>query len=117
MADGDIKNMAKKGTRIEQYRISEAALFLPKKEYIPLCAIEKIQIRNSQMNTTNCCGMSFPVYNLIVFYGGEKPAKVMFEKKANAQKMAEIILASGENVRWEEYIPPYKKADAAAEGL
>lgn len=105
----DTKIQSKDGTRIEQYKVSADALFLPRKQYIPLDSIEKIQIRNSQMNSGNCCGMAFPVYNVIVFYGGERPAKLMLEKKENAQKLADLLLNARETIKWEEYIPPYRK--------
>ena len=105
----DLKGQLKGSVKIEQYRISNDALFLPKKLYIPIDSIEKIQIRRSQMNTTNCCGMSFPVYNVIVFYGGKKPEKIMFEKNEHAQEFADLILMSRKSIVWEDYVPPYQE--------
>ena len=109
----DTKVQSKEGTRIEQYRVSADAVFLPRKQYIPLDSIEKIQIRNSQMNSGNCCGMAFPVYNVIIFFGGERPAKLMLEKKENAEKLANLLLSSRKSIMWEEYVPPYRKKEKA----
>lgn len=105
----DLKDQFKNGIRIEQYRLSGDILFLPKKQFIPLDSIEKIQIRNSQMNSGNCCGMAFPVYNLVVFYGAQYPAKLMLEKKENAERLSALLQDSRESILFEEYVPPYRK--------
>ena len=105
----DPKLQYKEGVKVEQYRVSKDMLFLPGKQYIPLDSIEKIQIRNSQMNSGNCCGMAFPVYNVVVFYGGERPAKLMHEKKENAERLVQLLLEARTDIVREEYVPPYRK--------
>lgn len=110
----DEKVAYKAAVRVEQYRFSDAALFLPRQEYIPLAAIEKIQIRSGMMHSGHCCGMGFPVHNLIVFYGGEKPAKLMLEKQKSAEKLAELLTAARPEIIREVYIPPYEREAAAA---
>ena len=107
MVLADARAQYRAGNRIEQYRISGDAVFLPKEKYIPLDAIKKIQIRKNLMNSGHCCGMGFPVYNLIVFHGGERPAKIMLEKENNARRMAELMTAARSSIVWEEYEAPY----------
>ena len=92
----------KSGKRVEQYRVSDDALFMPKGRYLPLDCIEKLQIRKSFMPAGHCCGMGFPVFNLIVFYGAEKPLKLMMEKERNAVKLAGFIMERRKNVILEE---------------
>ena len=104
-----IRAQLKGARKIEQYRVTDQGVFLPKKQYIPVDTIEKIQSRKGQMNTANCCGMSFPVYNVVIFYGGERPIKLMFEKQENSEKFAQLLLSLREDIYEEEYIPPYQK--------
>lgn len=109
MEVSDIRAQLKSAQKIEQYKVSGKGVFLPKKQYIPVDAIEKIQFRKGQMDTANCCGMSFPVYNVVIFYGGERPIKLMFEKQENSERFAQLLLSLRENIYEEEYIPPYQK--------
>ena len=115
MTAQDIKSLLKENKnsfhRVEQYRICQSAIFLPQKLCVPIDAIKKIQIRKSQIPTKNCCGMCFPVYNVVMFFEDEKPEKLMFEKPENAQKFANLILEARKNVVFEEYVPPYEIFD------
>ena len=111
----DLKAQYRAGTRVEQYRLSADALFLPREQYIPLDAIEKIQVRKGMMHSGHCCGMGFPVSNLIVFYGGERPAKLMLEKQKNAERLAALLLAARSSIVRETYIPPYEQEQPAAQ--
>lgn len=103
----DVKNDRKSAVKVEQYRISDNAVYLPGNEYIPLETVEKIQLRNGTMTTKGCCGLSIPVFNVILFFGAIRPKGLMCEKQANAERLIELILKGHPEIVREEYIPPY----------
>ena len=105
----DIKEDKKSAAKVEQYRISKKAVYLPKNQYLPLSAVEKMQIRHSMMNTKGCCGLSFPVHNVILFVKDKDPVKLMCEKERNALAITEMISTSNPDIILEEYIPPHKE--------
>ena len=105
----DPKAEYKTAEKIEQYRISENAVFLPRNEYIPLDAVEKLQLRNTMLTTKGCCGLSIPVWNVVLFYGAVRPKGLMCEKEANARHLIEAIRSAHPEIAEEEYIPPHKE--------
>ena len=104
----DPKEDKKTAVKVEQFKVSDSAVYLPRNQYMPLDAVEKMQIRHAMMNTKGCCGLSFPVYNVILFGASEAPVKIMCEKERSADRIVELISASHPQIVFEEYIPPHK---------
>lgn len=92
-----IKLDQKNGNVVERYRVTEKAIYLPEKRYIPLDAVEKFQIRDPRTD-----GGAF---GFVVFYGTEKPQELALEKKRDAQMLAYLVMSSRQGIKWEEYIP------------
>lgn len=111
----DLKNDRKSAVKVEQYRISQNAVYLPGNEYIPLETVEKVQLRNGMMTTKGCCGLSIPVFNVILFYGAIRPKGLMCEKQTSAEQIIKLICEAHPEIIEEEYIPPYAENDAQAE--
>ena len=111
----DPKADFKTAVKVEQYRVSQNAVYLPRNEYIPLESVEKVQLRNGMMTTKGCCGLSIPVFNVILFYDAIRPKGLMCEKEANAEKLISLILEAHPEIVREEYIPPYKEQEEKAE--
>lgn len=87
----DPKTDIKSAEKVEQYRVSKLAVYLPGNEYIPLECVSKIRVRESMMTTKGCCGLSIPVFKVILDYGAERPKGLMCEKEVNAGKLAGLI--------------------------
>lgn len=87
----DAKTDYKNSEKIEQYRISDEAVYMQGKKYLPLSAVTSARTQKSSLNTTGCCGLSIPVFLVVLEYGGNRPARLTFEKEANALKALERI--------------------------
>ena len=83
----------KSAARIEPYRISSQALFLPDGRYLPLSAVKKVTAKPSSLQMHGCCGLSLPVTALLFSWedNQEKPFRIQLEKKENAGKILELI--------------------------
>lgn len=99
----------KTAQRIEQYKISGTVILLPARRFVPIDSIEKLQVRLGHLPSKGCCGMSFPVYNAVLFFRGAPPAKLMFEKKENAQHFCKLITSAHADIVLEEYEMPYSQ--------
>lgn len=84
----------KNGNTVSQYRVTEKAVYLPDKTYIPLDAVEKFRIKDPAE------GEKLP-FAVEIFYGAGGPAKLAFEKKKDAQMMAYLIMSSRQGIKWE----------------
>ncbi len=89
----DVKKDKKTAQRVEQYLISDNALYFEGK-YLPLNLVESVSIHDSTYNPHCCCGRGIPVKKLKIEYGDDKPLILMVEKDKNAQKIAEMIKGS-----------------------
>ena len=89
----DVKRDKKGAKRVEQYLVSDNALYFEGK-YLPLKAIESVTIHDSTYNPHCCCGRGIPVKKLKVEYGADKPIILMVEKDKNAQKLKDMLTAS-----------------------
>ena len=86
----DVKADKKGAKRVEQYLVSDNALYFEGK-YLPLNTVQSVSIHDSTYNPHCCCGRGIPVKKLKIEYGEEKPLILMVEKEKNAQKLAEMI--------------------------
>ena len=102
----------KKGIRVDQYRITDAAVFLPRQKYIPLDCVEKIQVRKGMLSVGACCGKGVPVYNIIIFYGTDRPERLIVERSKNAERLADLIVKSRKHIFREEFVLREKIKDA-----
>ena len=89
----DVKKDKKGAKRVEQYLVSENALYFEGK-YLPLNLIESVSIHDSVYNPHCCCGRGIPVKKLKIEYGSDKPLILMVEKDKNAQKLADMLMST-----------------------
>ena len=100
----------KSARRIEQYKVTESVILLPRRQFIPIDTIEKLQVRAALLPSKGCCGMSLPVYNAVVFFRDAPPAKLLFENKANAALFCQVLTSAHGCITMEEYVPPYSES-------
>ncbi len=86
----NVKEDKKKSLAIEQYRISDQAIYF-KGLYLPIKCIKDIQLFESTYTPGMSCGKGIPVFKIRLDYGGEKPLVLMIEKEANAERMISLI--------------------------
>ena len=89
----NVKEDKKKSLAIEQYRISDQAIYF-KGQYLPIRCIKDIKLFESTYTPGMSCGKGIPVFKIRLDYGAEKPLVLMIEKEANAEKMISLINSS-----------------------
>ncbi|MBO5564238.1 MAG: hypothetical protein J5935_01340 [Lachnospiraceae bacterium] len=104
----DPKADIKAGERIEQYKLGEKAVYFPRENYLPYEAIKAIWIQPHQLNVIGCCGKGLPVSMVRLDTGTKDVANLMVEKKTNARKMVEMILAKNPSIEYVEYERGYQ---------
>ena len=87
----DVKADKKTAKRVEQYLVSDNALYYEGK-YLPLNLVESVSIHDSTYNPHCCCGRGIPVKKLKIEYGAENPLILVVEKDKNAQKLKDMII-------------------------
>ena len=88
----DVKRDKKKAAAIEQYMVSEKAIYV-KGEYLPISCIQDTHMQESTYAPNCCCGKGIPVYKIRIDYGGKQPLVLMLEKEKNARKLMSVISA------------------------
>lgn len=81
----DVKTDAKKAVSFGSFRVSEKAVYLTNREYLPLDAVQKTRLYSSQMNSHGCCGLGLPVWYVLLYYGAERPLKLLNETRDKAE--------------------------------
>jgi len=99
----DAREDAKTAQSFGSFRISEKAVYLNGRDYLPLDAVRRIRLYRSQMNTHGCCGLGLPVWYVLVYYGPDTPLRLMSEKREQAQAALDRIAALRPGV---EVMPP-----------
>lgn len=90
----DVKVDKKGAKRVEQYIVSDNALYFEGK-YLPLNLIESVSIHDGVYKLHCCCGSGgLPVKELKIKYGTDKPLILMVEKDKNAQKLADMLMST-----------------------
>jgi len=87
---GDVKNAVSYGA----FRISDKAVYLSGKEYLPLSAVKQARLYSSRLSSHGCCGLGVPVWYVLLYYGSEKPLKLLTETKDKAEGVFSAILRS-----------------------
>ncbi len=88
----NVREDRRDSVRVEQYRISQQAVYF-NGQYLPLSCIREASVVESSFSPTMSCGKSIPVFKIRIDYGADKPLILMVEKRKNADMMMEIIEA------------------------
>ena len=86
----NVKQDRKDSVRIEQYRVSENAVYF-NGHYLPLSCIKDVAVFESSYTPGMSCGKGIPVFKIRIDYGVEKPLVLMVEKKKNVDTMMKLI--------------------------
>lgn len=89
----DAKEDAKRADSFGSFRISEKAVYMNGQTYLPLSAVREAKLYATRLNTHGCCGLGLPVWNVLLYYGEEKPLRLMHEKKEKAEEALRLIAA------------------------
>lgn len=80
----DTKADAKNAVSYGSFRVSEKAVYLTGREYLPLSEVTQAKIYASRLNSHGCCGLGLPVWYVLLYYGGDGPVKLLTETKDKA---------------------------------
>lgn len=86
----NVKEDRKNSVRIEQYRVSENAVYFNGR-YLPLSCIRDAAVIESSFTPGMSCGKGIPVFKIRIDHGAEAPLVLMVEKKKNADEMMKLI--------------------------
>ena len=89
----DAKQDAKNGVRIQQFTVTDRAVYIPPGRYLPIRAIRRVWIQDTQMPLTGCCGRAIPMSAVRMEYADGVTENLRLEKKENAEKLMELIEA------------------------
>ncbi len=84
----DVKNAISFGS----FRLSDKAVYLSGREYLPLRSVRQAKLYSSRLSSHGCCGLGVPVWYVLLYYGGEKPLKLLTETKEKAEDVLSAIL-------------------------
>lgn len=101
----DVKEDAKSAVSFGAFRLSDRAVYLAGREYLPLAALEKVRLYSSRLNTQGCCGLGVPVWYVLLYHGAEKPVKLLAETREKAEEVLGRITALQPSV---EVMPPHE---------
>ena len=83
----DLKSAVSYGS----FRIGKKAIYMSGREYIPLNAVKQVRLYSSRLSSHGCCGLGVPVWYVLLYYGGEKPRKLLTETKDKAETVLAAI--------------------------
>lgn len=72
-------------------RLSQTAIHLPGRRYLPFPAVERLRLYASRLNTRGCCGLGIPIWYVLVYYGAGEPLRLLTEERADAEALLERI--------------------------
>lgn len=84
------KEERRNSVRIEQYRVSENAVYF-NGQYLPLSCIRDVSVLEFSFTPGMSCGKGIPVFKIRIDYGAGKPLVLMVEKKKNVDAMMELL--------------------------
>ena len=82
--------------RVEQFRVSDTAVYFPAfpgDQYLPYEALSHVLSKNTAISVTGTCGKQLPMVRVRLYYDGEFYKDLLFEKQKNADKLLEAISA------------------------
>jgi hypothetical protein len=92
----DVSGDYKTARRVEQFRISNEAIYFPAfpgNQYLPFEALHHVKVRDTALSVTGTCGKQIPMTCLRLSYDGEFYKDFLFEKRAKAEEVLERIRA------------------------
>ena len=92
----DVSGDYKTARRVEQFRISNEAIYFPAfpgNQYLPFEALHHVKVRDTALSVTGTCGKQIPMTCLRLSYDGEFYKDFLFEKRARAEEVLERIRA------------------------
>ena len=90
----DVSGDYKTARRVEQFRISNEAIYFPAfpgNQYLPFEALHHVKVRDTALSVTGTCGKQIPMTCLRLSYDGEFYKDFLFEKRARAEEVLERI--------------------------
>ena len=90
----DVSGDYKTARRVEQFRISNEAIYFPAfpgNQYLPFEALHHVKVRDTALSVTGTCGKQIPMTCLRLSYDGEFYKDFLFEKRAKAEEVLERI--------------------------
>ena len=87
----DVKEDLKHAVSYGAFRIGDQAVYLSGREYLPLQAVKQAKLYASRLNSHGCCGLSIPVWYVLLYHGGETPLKLLTETKEKAETVLAAI--------------------------
>ena len=91
--DTGLKEDLKSAVSYGSFRIGDKAVYLSGREYLPLQAVKQVRLYSSQLSSHGCCGLGVPVWYVLLYYGGEKPLKLLTETREKAETVLSAILS------------------------
>lgn len=89
----DAKTDAKSAVSYGSYRVSEKAVYMAGREYLPLSEVRQAKVYASRLNSSGCCGLGLPVWYVLLYCGGDKPVRLLNETKEKADEALSRIAA------------------------
>jgi len=87
----------KTSRRVEQFRVSDRAVFFPAfpgDQYLSFDALTHVLSKNTAISVTGTCGKQLPMVRLRLYYDGEFYKDLLFEKQKNVDKVLDAITAA-----------------------
>lgn len=92
-SDLDTKEDLKSAVSYGSFRIGDKAVYLSGREYLPLQTVKQARLYSSRLSSHGCCGLGVPVWYVLLYYGGEKPLKLLTETKEKAETVLSAIMS------------------------
>ncbi len=86
----NVKEDRKNSVRIEQYRVSENAVYF-NGQYLPKSCIRDVSVLESSYTPGMSCGKGIPVFKIRIDYGADKPLVLMVEKKKHVDAIIGLL--------------------------
>ena len=89
--DIDPKEDLKSAVSYGSFRLGKKAVYMGGREYILLSAVQQVKLYSSRLSSHGCCGLGVPVWYVLLYYGGEKPLKLLTETREKAENVLSAI--------------------------
>ena len=87
----DPREDVKTAERFGAFRVSDRAVYLPGREYLPMAALRRVRLYSSRLNTSGCCGLGIPVWYVLLYHDGETPVKLLAETREQAERVLDRL--------------------------
>ena len=93
----NVKEDYRASKRVEQFRVSEQAVYFPAfpgDQYLPFTSLHHVLSKNTAISVKGTCGKQLPMVRLRLSYDGEFYKDLMFEKQTNVDRVLDAIAAA-----------------------